>query len=204
MSFKKKDQLSQAMKRTSEWILAQDIPSDVTVHAGGVSFSLHKFPLVSKSGHIRKLVAEAADPDETCVIEIRDVPGGAEAFELAAKFCYGINFDLSTENIASLRCVAEYLEMNEEYGAGNLLERTESYLNEVVLKSLASSVSVLHLSESLLPMAEKVKLVSRCVDAIAIITCNESNLSVSGNGDRVAEGLGLIIAPPRPGGRLVG
>ncbi|CAM8878641.1 unnamed protein product [Rhodiola kirilowii] len=145
MSFKKKDQLSEAMKRTSEWyvfILAQDIPSDVTVHAGGVSFSLHKFPLVSKSGHIRKLVAEAADPDETCVIEIRDVPGGAEAFELAAKFCYGINFDLSTENIASLRCVAEYLEMNEEYGAGNLLERTESYLNEVVLKSLASSVSV--------------------------------------------------------------
>ncbi|CAM8882441.1 unnamed protein product [Rhodiola kirilowii] len=198
MSFKKKDQLSEAMKRTSEWILAQDIPSDVTVNAGGVSFSLHKFPLVSKSGHIRKLVAEAADPDETCVIEIRDVPGGAEAFELAAKFCYGINFDLSTENIASLRCVAEYLEMNEEYGAGNLLERTESYLNEVVLKSLASSVSVLHLSESLLPMAEKVKLVSRCVDAIAIITCNESNLSVSGNGDRVAEGLGLIIAPPRP------
>ncbi|KAL9664959.1 hypothetical protein QQ045_020368 [Rhodiola kirilowii] len=198
MSFKKKDQLSQAMKRTSEWILAQDIPSDVTVHAGGVSFSLHKFPLVSKSGHIRKLVAEAADPDETCVIEIRDVPGGAEAFELAAKFCYGINFDLSTENIASLRCVAEYLEMNEEYGAGNLLERTESYLNEVVLKSLASSVSVLHLSESLLPMAEKVKLVSRCVDAIAIITCNESHLSVSGNGDRVADGLGLIIAPPRP------
>ncbi|CAM8884567.1 unnamed protein product [Rhodiola kirilowii] len=198
MSFKKKDQLSEAMKRTSDWILAQDIPSDVTVHAGGVSFSLHKFPLVSKSGHIRKLVAEAADPDETCVIEIQDVPGGAEAFELAAKFCYGINFDLSTENIASLRCVAEYLEMNEEYGSGNLLERTESYLNEVVLKSLASSVSVLHLSESLLPMAEKVKLVSRCVDAIAIITCNESNLSVSGNGDRVAEGLGLIIAPPRP------
>uniref|UniRef100_A0A7N0VIH6 Uncharacterized protein n=1 Tax=Kalanchoe fedtschenkoi TaxID=63787 RepID=A0A7N0VIH6_KALFE len=198
MSSKKKEQQSEAMKRTGEWISAQDIPSDVTVHAGGVSFSLHKFPLVSKSGHIRKLVAEAADPEEMCVIDIPGVPGGAEAFELAAKFCYGINFDLGTENIALLRCVAEYLEMTEEYGAGNLLERTETYLNEVVLKSLASAVSVLHLSESLLPMAEKVKLVSRCVDAIAVTACKETHFSGSQNDDSVTtDGLSLVVAPPR-------
>ncbi|CBI33715.3 unnamed protein product, partial [Vitis vinifera] len=178
MSSKKKELLSTAMKRTSEWIFSQEIPSDVTVHAGEVSFSLHKFPLVSKCGYIRKLVSESSDADLS-VIEVHDVPGGAEAFELAAKFCYGINFEISTENIAMLRCVAEYLEMTEDYSVGNLVGRAEAYLNEVALKSLAGAVTILHLSEALLPMAEKVKVVSRCIDAIAYIACKESQFSMS-------------------------
>eukprot|EP00262_Sarcandra_glabra_P002372 TRINITY_DN1265_c0_g1_i1.p1 TRINITY_DN1265_c0_g1~~TRINITY_DN1265_c0_g1_i1.p1 ORF type:complete len:608 (-),score=92.48 TRINITY_DN1265_c0_g1_i1:96-1919(-) len=173
MSSKKKQLLSNAMKRTSEWILSQEIPSDITVQAGGASFSLHKFPLVSKCGYIRQLVSEASDADLS-FIEISDIPGGAEAFELAAKFCYGINFEISTENIATLRCAAEFLEMTEDYSAGNLVDRTESYLNEVALKSLSGAVTVLHSSEGLLPMAEKVKLVSRCIDAVAYIVCMEN------------------------------
>ncbi|KAE8704869.1 Detected protein of unknown function [Hibiscus syriacus] len=141
----KKDLLSTAMKRTSEWIFSQEIPSDVTVQVGGVSFSLHKFPLVSKSGYIRKVVSESNDADLS-VIEIPNVPGGADAFELIAKFCYGINFEISTENIVMLRCAAEYLEMTKDYAVGNLVGRTEAYLNEVVLNSLSGAVSVLHVS----------------------------------------------------------
>uniref|UniRef100_A0A5B7A5R3 BTB/POZ domain-containing protein n=1 Tax=Davidia involucrata TaxID=16924 RepID=A0A5B7A5R3_DAVIN len=183
---KKKELLSTAMKRTSEWIFSQEIPSDVTIHAGGASFSLHKFPLVSKCGYIRKLVSESSDADLS-VIEIPDVPGGAEAFELAAKFCYGINFEISTENIAMLRCVAEYLEMTEDYGVGNLVGRTEAYLNEVALKTLAGAVSILHISENLIPIAEEVKLVSRCIDTIAYIVCKDSQFSTSGRSESSAE-----------------
>ncbi|KAL0343540.1 UNVERIFIED_CONTAM: BTB/POZ domain-containing protein IP1 [Sesamum angustifolium] len=179
MYTKKKELLSTAMKRTSEWIFSQEIPSDITVNAGGTSFSLHKFPLVSKCGYIRKLVSESSDADLSA-IEIPDVPGGAEAFELAAKFCYGINFEISTENIAMLRCVAEYLEMTEDYAVGNLVGRTEAYLNEVALKSLAGAVSVLHSSESFLPTAEKVKLVSRCIDTIAFVICKDSQFAAGG------------------------
>ncbi|KAI3462701.1 hypothetical protein Pfo_019364 [Paulownia fortunei] len=176
MSNKKKELLSTAMKRTSEWVFSLEIPSDVTVNTGGTSFSLHKFPLISKCGYIRKLVSESTDADLS-VIEIPDVPGGAEAFELAAKFCYGIDFEISTENIAMLRCVAEYLEMTEDYAVGNLIRRTEAYINEVALKSLAGSVSILHSSENLLPIAEKVKLVSRCIDTIAFIACKDSQFA---------------------------
>ncbi|KAI5325219.1 PREDICTED: BTB/POZ [Prunus dulcis] len=186
MISKKKELLSSALKRTSEWIFSQEIPSDVNIHVGGVSFSLHKFPLISKCGYIRKLISESSDADLS-VIELPDVPGGAEAFELAAKFCYGINFEISTENIAMLRCVAEYLVMTEDHAVGNLVGRTDAYLNEVALKSLAGAVSVLHISESFLPMAEKVKLVSRCIDAIALIVCKESQFCVSGMGDSVNE-----------------
>ncbi|KAF5207799.1 BTB/POZ domain-containing protein SR1IP1 [Thalictrum thalictroides] len=179
ISSKKKQLLTSAMKRTSEWIFSQEIPSDITVQAGGASFTLHKFPLVSKSGYIRKLVSGASDADLS-VLELPDLPGGTEAFELAAKFCYGINFEISTDNIAMLRCVAEYLEMTEDYAVGNLVSRTDAYLNEVALTSLSGAVAVLHLSESLLPMAEKVKLMSRCIDSIAYIICKESELCLPG------------------------
>ncbi|XP_022885649.1 BTB/POZ domain-containing protein At5g67385-like [Olea europaea var. sylvestris] len=182
MFTKKNDLLSTAMKRTSEWIFSQEIPSDVTVRAGGTSFSLHKFPLVSKCGYIRKLVSESTDTD-LAVIEIPDIPRGAEAFELAARFCYGINLEISTENIAMLRCVAEYLEMTEDYADGNLVARTEKYLHEVALKSLAGAVTILHSSENLLPLAEKVKLVRRCIDMIAFVACKDSQFSAPGRAE---------------------
>ncbi|KAK9165944.1 hypothetical protein Scep_001135 [Stephania cephalantha] len=159
----------------SDRIFSQEIPSDVTVNTGETTFSLHKFPLVSKCGYIRKLVSGASDAD-LAVIEVPDIPGGDEAFELAAKFCYGINFEISIDNIAMLCCAAEYLEMTEDYAVGNLVSRTEAYLNEVALKNLSGAVTVLRTSESLLPMAEKVKLVSRCIDTIAYMACKESQL----------------------------
>ncbi|CAN6450713.1 unnamed protein product [Victoria cruziana] len=196
MSTKKKQLLSTAMRRTSEWIFSQEIPSDVTVHAGGANFSLHKFPLVSKCGYIRKVVAEASDADLS-FIEIPDIPGGAEAFELAARFCYGINFEISTDNIATLRCVAEYLEMTEDYAISNLVSRTEAYINEVALKSLSGSVSVLHQCEKLNPMAEKVKLINRCIDAVAYIACQESQFSSSGITDS-QESLSSFASHHRP------
>ncbi|CAN6874262.1 BTB/POZ domain-containing protein SR1IP1 [Brassica napus] len=174
MSAKKKDLLSSAMKRTSEWISSQEVFSDVTVHVGEASFLLHKFPLLSKCGLIKKLVSETKNDSDASLIKIPDIPGGSEAFELTAKFCYGINFDMSTENIAMLRCAAEYLEMTEEHSVENLVVRAEAYLNEVALKSLSSAITVLHKSEELLPIAERVKLVSRCIDAIAYMTCQES------------------------------
>ncbi|CAL5372790.1 unnamed protein product [Camellia sinensis] len=192
MSAKKKELLSTAMKRTSEWIFSQEIPSDVTVHIGAASFSLHKFPLVSKCGYIRKMVTKSSDINLS-TIDLPHIPGGAEAFELAAKFCYGINFEISTENIATLRCMAEHLEMTEDYAVSNLVGRTEAYLNEVALKSLAGAISILHSSENLFPTAEETKLVSRCIDAIAYITCRDSQFCAVNRAESGTEHLKSVV-----------
>uniref|UniRef100_A0A7N0ULU9 Phototropic-responsive NPH3 family protein n=2 Tax=Kalanchoe fedtschenkoi TaxID=63787 RepID=A0A7N0ULU9_KALFE len=168
----------QRMERTTEWIFSLEIPSDVTVHAAGVPFSLHKFPLVSKSGYMRHVVLESGEVEKT-VIVLPDVPGGSEGFELAAKFCYGIHFDVTPDNAATVRCVAEYLDMTEKYAANNLVQRSETYINEVALKTLPAAIAVLHNCESFLPIAEKVKLVSRCIDAIAFLSCKESRGQVA-------------------------
>uniref|UniRef100_A0A7N0URZ5 NPH3 domain-containing protein n=1 Tax=Kalanchoe fedtschenkoi TaxID=63787 RepID=A0A7N0URZ5_KALFE len=154
------------MERTSQWIFSLDIPSDVTVHAAGVPFSLHKAVLESREA-------------EKTVLVLPDVPGGSDGFELAAKFCYGIHFDVTPENAATLRCVAEYLEMTEKYAASNLVQRSETYINEVALKTLPAAIAVLRNCESFLSKAEEVELVSRCIDAIAFLACKESQGQVT-------------------------
>ncbi|OIW18888.1 hypothetical protein TanjilG_25331 [Lupinus angustifolius] len=165
-----------AHQRCNEWIF-RDVPSDITIEVNGVTFSLHKastylFPLVSRSGRIRRLVAEHRDSDISRV-ELLNLPGGAECFELAAKFCYGINFEITPANVAQLCCVSEYLEMTEDFSKDNLGSRAEEYLDSIVCKNLEMCVEVLKQCESLLSLADELKVVSRCIDAIASKTCAE-------------------------------
>lgn len=153
-----------------------DVAGDLTVSVDGQSFLLHKFPLVSRCGRIRRMVAESKDPDLS-KLELVNAPGGALAFELAAKFCYGSNFEINTVNVAHLRCIAEYLEMTEEYQEENLIVRTETYLNEIVVKNLDKSLEVLCACDGLDPTVEDVGLVDMCVDAIAINASKEQLVS---------------------------
>uniref|UniRef100_J3NAV4 NPH3 domain-containing protein n=1 Tax=Oryza brachyantha TaxID=4533 RepID=J3NAV4_ORYBR len=153
-----------------------DVAGDLTVSVDGQSFLLHKFPLVSRCGRIRRMVAGTKDPDLS-KLELVNVPGGALAFELAAKFCYGSNFEINTVNVAHLRCIAEYLEMTEEYQEENLIVRTETYLNEIVVKNLDKSLEVLCACDGLDPTVEDVGLVDMCVDAIALNASKEQLVS---------------------------
>ncbi|KAH9314336.1 hypothetical protein KI387_022963 [Taxus chinensis] len=167
-----------AMERTCQWIFSQEIPPDVTIVVGDTCFSLHKFPLVSKSGYMRRLVAEANDSDLTTIRLPDNLPGGAEAFEQAAKFCYGINFEINSANVAGLCCAAHCLEMTEEYAVANLVSRTENYLQQVALKNFSAALKVLHSCENLLPAAEDLNIVSRCIEAVASNASTEFNFSV--------------------------
>eukprot|EP00250_Pteridium_aquilinum_P003191 c13512_g3_i1 orf=220-1290(+) len=101
------------------------------------------------------------------------MPGGAEAFELASKFCYGVAVDLTANCIASLRCAAEYLEMTEDLEDGNLIAKTEAFLSFVVLASWKDSITVLESCESLSPWAENLQIVRRCTESIAWKACTD-------------------------------
>ncbi|KAL3828899.1 hypothetical protein ACJIZ3_017701 [Penstemon smallii] len=158
-------------QRNSEWVF-RDVPSDITIEVDGIAFSLHKFPLVSRSGRIRKLVAEHRD-SSISKIELLSLPGGSESFELAAQFCYGVNFEITASNVAQLCCVSDYLEMTEEYSKNNLSTRSEEYLDSIVCKNLEMCVEVLQQCENLLPLADELAIVTRCIDSIASKACVE-------------------------------
>ncbi|XVF29746.1 hypothetical protein REPUB_Repub15cG0148600 [Reevesia pubescens] len=153
-----------------------DVAGDITIAVDGESFLLHKFPLVSRSGKIRKMVADGKDHNIS-KLELLNFPGGPQTFELAMKFCYGMNFEITTANVAFLRCAAEYLEMTEDYREENLIARTEVYLNEVVVLSLEKSVEVLCTCETLPSTAEEVGIPNRFVEAIAMNACKEQLVS---------------------------
>ncbi|KAL2239601.1 root phototropism protein 2-like [Sesamum indicum] len=168
------NRLSLAMERTGQWVFSQEIPTDVIVEVGEANFSLHKFMLVAKSNHIRKLILDSKEADLTR-IDLSDIPGGPEIFEKAAKFCYGVNFEITVHNVAALRCAAEYLQMTDKYCDNNLAGRTEDFLSQVALTSLSGALVVLKSCEDLLPMAEDLKIVQRCVEIASAKACVEAN-----------------------------
>ncbi|XP_010245989.1 PREDICTED: BTB/POZ domain-containing protein At5g48800-like isoform X2 [Nelumbo nucifera] len=154
------------------WILLDSAMNNLKKLLLGLHLQSSSFPLVSRSGRIRKLVAEHRDSDISRM-ELLNLPGGADSFDLAAKFCYGINFEITSSNVAQLCCVSDFLEMTEEYSKDNLGSRAEAYLDSVVCKSLEMCVEVLQWCENLLPLADELKIVSRCTDAIASKACVE-------------------------------
>lgn len=134
--------------------------------------------LVAKSNYIRKLILESKEVDLTR-IDLSDIPGGPEIFEKAAKFCYGVNFEITVHNVAALRCAAEYLQMTDKYCDGNLAGRTEDFMSQVALTTLSGALVVLKSCEDLLPMADDLGIVQRCVEiATAKVRMRSSVLNV--------------------------
>ncbi|KAK8949862.1 Root phototropism protein 2 [Platanthera guangdongensis] len=157
--------LSVAMERTGQWVFSQEIPSDIVIKVEDASFPLHKFILLAKSGYIRRKIMES-DRSDLAIIELKGIPGGAEAFEKAARFCYGVNFEISVQNVTALRCAAEWLEMTEKSCEGNLAARADEFLSKAALGTLPGAVAVLNSCEGILAFAEKLRIVQRCVEAI--------------------------------------
>lgn len=131
-----------------------------------------QFPLLSRSGRLNRLVFESRDTEKDH-IKMDAMPGGPEAFEIAAKFCYGIPIDITPSNVAALRCAAEYLEMTEVLEEGNLVSKTENFLSSEVLPSWEDSITVLQTCERLQPWAEKLQIVKRCSESVAWKACTD-------------------------------
>ncbi|EEF35771.1 Root phototropism protein, putative [Ricinus communis] len=158
------------------WFCTTGLPSDIIVEVGDMSFHLHKFPLLSRSGVLERLIAEASEEDEKCAINLPDIPGGAKTFELLAKFCYGVKLELTSSNVVYLRCAAERLEMTEEYGEDNLIMQTEMFLNQVVLRNWKDSLKALQTCDDILSYAEELHITKKCIESLATKACTDPNL----------------------------
>ncbi|WCJ19313.1 Phototropic-responsive NPH3 family protein [Euphorbia peplus] len=158
------------------WYCSTGLPSDVIIEIGEMSFHLHKFPLLSRSKVLEDLIGEHCSNDsKKSVVQLDDIPGGAKTFLYVAKFCYGVKIELSALNVVSLRCAAEYLGMTEDYGEGNLIIHTENLLNEIFTK-WTESLKALETCEEVLPYAEELHIVSRCINSLAMKACSDPSL----------------------------
>lgn len=63
--------------------------------------------------------------------------------------------------------------MTEIHASGNLCDRFDIYLNQVVLQSWDDTLIVLQKCQTLLPWAEELLIVSRCIESLAFMACME-------------------------------
>ncbi|KAI4963412.1 hypothetical protein ZWY2020_014135 [Hordeum vulgare] len=124
------------------------------------------FPLLPKSSLLQRLIVEASQgsADE---VRVDGLPGGARAFEICAKFCYGMVVTLNPYNVVAARCAAEHLGMTEDVDKNNLVFKIDLFLNSGVFRSWKDSIITLQSTVALLPWSEELRLVARCVDSIA-------------------------------------
>ncbi|KAK4284491.1 hypothetical protein QN277_001316 [Acacia crassicarpa] len=151
--------------------VANELASDIIVNVGDIKFYLHKFPLLSKSSHLQKLISATNEEENRDEVQISDIPGGASAFEICAKFCYGMVVTLNAYNVVSARCAAEYLGMHETVEKGNLIYKIDVFLSSSILLSWKDSIIVLQTCKSISPLAEELKVVNRCIESIVNKAC---------------------------------
>ncbi|XP_037432619.1 BTB/POZ domain-containing protein NPY4-like [Triticum dicoccoides] len=146
--------------------VATELATDIVITVGDVKFYLHKFPLLSKSSRLQTLVA-STDEEGNDEVDISDIPGGPSAFEICAKFCYGMTVTLNAYNVLAARCAAEFLEMFETIDKGNLIYKIDVFLSSSIFRTWKDSIIVLQTTRSLLPWSENLKVINHCVDSIA-------------------------------------
>ncbi|XP_066361542.1 BTB/POZ domain-containing protein NPY4-like [Miscanthus floridulus] len=146
--------------------VATELATDIVISIGDVKFYLHKFPLLSKSSRLQRLVA-SSNEEKNDEVDISDIPGGPSAFEICAKFCYGMIVTLNAYNVLAARCAAEYLEMFETIDKGNLIYKIDVFLTSSVFRTWKDSIIVLQSTKSLLPWCENLKVINHCIDSIA-------------------------------------
>ncbi|CAI8604832.1 unnamed protein product [Vicia faba] len=150
--------------------VASDLASDIVVSIDDMKFHLHKYPLISKSSHLQKLIS-LSNEESIDEVQISDIPGGASAFEICAKFCYGMTVTLNAYNVIATRCAAEYLGMHETIEKGNLLYKIDVFLSSSIFRSWKDSIILLQSTKSMLPRDEEQKVVNRCIESIANKAC---------------------------------
>ncbi|KAL2317977.1 hypothetical protein Fmac_031853 [Flemingia macrophylla] len=173
--------------------ISSELATDIVITVGEVKFHLHKFPLLSKSNRLQKLLSKVNE-ENLDEIQLDGFPGGAKAFEICAKFCYGMTVTLNAYNVVAARCAAEYLEMTEDIDRGNLIFKIEVFLTSSIFRSWKDSIIVLQTTKSLLPWSEDLKIVGRCIDSIASKTSvDPSNITWSYTYNRKLSELDKIV-----------
>ncbi|KAL8137277.1 hypothetical protein V2J09_003278 [Rumex salicifolius] len=143
--------------------VVSDEPTDLVIRVNNITFLLHKHILLPKSGLLQRLCNKT---DETEMVDLHDIPGGEDAFELCAKFCYGISINLSAHNIVPAYCAAKFLRMTESIEQGNLVLKLELFCNSCVLQGWKDSLVMLQSTANLPEWSENLGIIRKCIDSV--------------------------------------
>lgn len=104
----------------------------------------------------------------TLKVILPDFPGGAEGFELIARFCYSNGrIEISPFNAVLLNCAARFMEMDQVCsGAPNLLHQTEKSLEGINSWTWSEVLVALKQCQDLLPAMKSSSLLQKILDSL--------------------------------------
>ncbi|WOK98142.1 BTB/POZ domain-containing protein [Canna indica] len=144
-----------------------DVPTDLIIHVNNTKYLLHKFPLLLKCGLIQHLCTNIDnETDQPIPIALHDIPGGEEAFELCAKFCYGIGINLSAHNFVAAISAAKFLRMTESVAKGNFIAKLELFFESCILQGWKDSIATLQSIWKLSGWSDDHRIVQPCLDSV--------------------------------------
>lgn len=139
---------------------------------------MEQFPLLSKCMWLQALCVESGEGGGA--VELPAFPGGAEAFEACAKFCYGVAVTIGPHNVVAVRCAAARLGMSEAADRGNLAGKLDAFLSSCLLRRWKDALAVLHSTRRYAALCEELGVTSRCVDAVAALAVADPSGDASG------------------------
>ncbi|KAL2341430.1 hypothetical protein Fmac_009370 [Flemingia macrophylla] len=144
--------------------VVSDIPADLVIKINETTYLLHKFSLLPKCGLLQRL-SDSSD-SENVPLELHDMPGGADGFELCAKFCYGVSINISAHNFVPALCAAKLLQMNESIEKGNFVGKLEAFFSSCILEGWKDSIATLQATDKLPEWSENLGITRKCIDSI--------------------------------------
>lgn len=120
-----------------------------------------------KCGLVQRLCSEGDnEAGQASPIDLHDIPGGEEAFELCVKFCYGITISLSAHNFVAAISGAKFLRMNESVAKGNFISKLELFFNSCILEGWKDSILTLQSMWRHSGWSDDHRIVQPCMDSI--------------------------------------
>ncbi|KAM0931115.1 hypothetical protein ACQ4PT_000534 [Festuca glaucescens] len=147
---------------------------EVDVDGEGVFFA-DKDVLAPFIGEIKELIDErpVIAPVRTPHrrVALHGFPGGAEAFELVARFCYtgGSGLVVTAANACALRCAAQFMDMADAPASSTkpiLVKMTEKVLDEMPHWPWQAVVDAVKDCQRLFPLSESTGVFDRVVGAL--------------------------------------
>ncbi|KAM7262721.1 hypothetical protein ACFE04_000404 [Oxalis oulophora] len=164
--------------------LCSDLQVDVN---GEETFLVNKGVISYFCGRFRKLFVESKGTTMNLKVIFHDFPGGAQGFELLAKFCYNDGrVEITPSNVVLLNSVAHYMDMDTDYSiSSNLRDQTEKFLQEIYCWSWSELlVAMKQLQDYHFPTESSLlqeKLVTHLVEKLASLSIGSPCISFSDN-----------------------
>ncbi|XP_074585910.1 BTB/POZ domain-containing protein At5g47800-like [Curcuma longa] len=144
-----------------------DVPADLIIHVNNTKYLLHKFPLLLKCGLMQQLWSDTGnETSQPIPIALHDIPGGEEAFELCAKFCYGISINLSAHNFVPAISAAKFMRMTESVAKGNFTTKLESFFESCILQGWKDSIVTLQTVWRQSGWSDEHRIVQPCLNSV--------------------------------------